>query len=91
MIPYQLGIGMLGFRMHLVTTYVWAFYRLGETADAHSGYEFPWSPFRLLPFSAPASYHNFHHSHNLGNYASFYALWDSLFATNHAYYKFRDS
>ena len=57
----------------------------------HSSYEFPWSPFRLIPFSAPASYHNCHHTHNVGNYATFFALWDTVFGTNRAYYKFRDN
>ena len=35
-----------------------------------SGFEFPWSPFRLLPFSASATYHDYHHSHNRGNFSS---------------------
>ena len=88
--PYFSGVLILGPKMHLVTQHIWQTYRILENVDAHSGYDFPWSPFRLVPFSAPASYHNFHHSHNQGNYSSFFALWDTVFGTNHAYYKFKE-
>ena len=75
---------------------VWIIYRIFESADAHSGYEFPWSPYRLVPFSgiflvlnlAPASYHNYHHTHNKGNYATFFSLWDTVFGTNKSYNAF---
>jgi len=65
---------------------LWSFIRLGETLDAHSGYEFSWSPYRLLPFSTSASYHDYHHSHNIGNYSSVFLLWDSVFKTNKHYF-----
>ena len=59
--------------------------RIGETIDGHSGYEFSWSPFRLLPFSSSAESHNYHHSHNDGNYGSFFILWDTIMGSNQAY------
>ena len=34
--------------------------RVMETVDGHCGYEFSWSPYRLLPFSGSSEYHNFH-------------------------------
>jgi len=60
-----------------------------ETADQHSGYEFSWSPYRLIPLSGSANYHNFHHSHNVGNYTSLFTIWDTLCGTNSHYFKFQ--
>ena len=57
--------------MHLATATLWyknsynnirLFMRTLETIDGHSGYEFSWSPYRLLPFSGSSEYHNFHHA-----------------------------
>jgi len=36
--------------MHMATVTSYTFIRLYETHQAHSGYEFPWTPFGLLPF-----------------------------------------
>jgi sterol desaturase/sphingolipid hydroxylase (fatty acid hydroxylase superfamily) len=57
-------------RMHLFVLWSWLAYRVGDTVDQHGGYEFPWSPFSILPFATSAHYHDFHHTHNVGNYAS---------------------
>jgi len=62
--------------------------RLGEAIDGHSGYEFSWSPYRLLPLSTSAAYHDFHHTHNVGNYSSFFSIWDTVFNSNKAFYEF---
>ena len=51
-LPFQFPIILLDRKMHEVTLLVWGIYRLFETGDAHSGYDFPWSPFRLIPFSS---------------------------------------
>jgi len=53
-----------------------------ETIDAHSGYDFPWSPARLLPFAATAPMHDYHHSHNKGSFGSQFMVWDWLFGTD---------
>merc|ERR1711974_112076 len=58
-----------------------------ETCDGHCGYEFSWSPFRLLPLSGSSTYHNFHHRINVGNYGSFFTIWDTLCGTNKQYFK----
>ena len=84
-IPGALGSLILGSNMHYVSLLAWTVFRVGEGVDGHSGYEFPWSPFRLIPFSASSSYHKFHHTHNAGNYSSFFAFWDSLLGTNTSY------
>ncbi len=51
LLPFTAGPLLLDTRMHAVTFLVWSIYRVSESADAHCGYEFPWSPFRLIPFS----------------------------------------
>lgn len=65
----------------------WTLLRIGETVDGHSGYEFPWSPYRLLPYSGSSTAHDFHHSHNVGNFASFFTYWDHLCGTDQAFVK----
>ena len=84
-IPTGLGSIILGSRCHIFTWYMWLFVRILETTDGHCGYEFSWSPFRLLPLSGSANYHNFHHSHNAGNFSSFFTYWDTIFQTNKPY------
>src|SRR6185312_4993463 len=78
-LPMSIGPALLGSNIHFFTFLMWGTVRLGETLDGHCGYEFSWSPFRLVPFSTSASYHNFHHSHNVGNYSSFFLIWDTIF------------
>ena len=73
---------ILGERMHLLSVFAWMAIRVGETLDGHCGYEFSFSPFRLIPFSGSAEYHNWHHTENIGNYSSFFQIWDSVFGTN---------
>ncbi|EAQ88125.1 hypothetical protein CHGG_04744 [Chaetomium globosum CBS 148.51] len=47
-----------------------------EAIDAHSGYDFPWSLRRILPFWAGADHHDLHHERFIGNYASSFRWWD---------------
>lgn len=90
-LPTTAGPLILGQRSHLITYFAWACIRIAETTDGHSGYEFPWSPFRLLAFSAGQEYHNFHHLTFDGNYGSFLTVWDRLFkTTNKEFLKFID-
>jgi len=86
LLPATSGGLILGKHMHFYTFLLWSVLRSGETLDGHSGYEFSWSPYRLLPFSTSASYHEFHHSYNVGNYSSFFSLWDTVFGTNKVFY-----
>ena len=48
-----------------------------ETVDAHSGYEFPFSPGIILRLGSNATFHDYHHTHNIGNYGLF-MFWDKL-------------
>lgn len=68
--------------MHLGTMCFWTIIRQIDSLDAHTGYDFPWCPLRLLPFSTSAEYHHYHHSKNIGNYCSFFTIWDTLCGTN---------
>lgn len=82
LIPGSFGPNLLGRNLHIATYFAWALLRTGEGVDGHSGYEFPWSPYRLLPFSTSAAYHDYHHTHNVGNYSSFLSIWDAIFGDN---------
>ena len=50
--------------------------------DGHGGYDWPFSPFGLWPFRPSAEEHDWHHSKNLGNFASFFTVWDDLCGTD---------
>ena len=86
-IPSFSGLILLGSKMHLFTIFVWGFFRHIESQDGHSGYEFPWLIFRLMPFGCDAVYHHFHHTNNVGNYSSNFTIWDTIFDSNAEFYK----
>ncbi|CDW78371.1 sterol desaturase family protein [Stylonychia lemnae] len=90
MLPTAIGHAILGKRMHYYTYFCWYIFRVLESMDGHSGYEFPWSPFRLIPFSGSSTYHDFHHSNNIGNFCSFFTFWDTVFGTNSTFYAYQD-
>lgn len=87
MLPMFAGFFILGPNIHYVSYFVWVTYRLVETHEAHGGYELPISVFKANPFGPDANYHNFHHLKNIGNYSSFFTLWDDFFKTNNYYFK----
>jgi sterol desaturase/sphingolipid hydroxylase (fatty acid hydroxylase superfamily) len=68
--------------VHITTAIAWLIFRILLTSDLHSGYMFPWDFYKLLPFTAPASYHDYHHTHNVGNYASSFMFIEALCGTN---------
>jgi methylsterol monooxygenase/4-alpha-methyl-delta7-sterol-4alpha-methyl oxidase len=85
-LPAAVGPKLLGKNMHMITLWMWIVMRVGESLDSHCGYEFSWSPYRLLPLSGSSQYHDFHHSNNVGNYGSYFTFWDTLFKTNEVYF-----
>jgi len=85
MFPTSMGPLILGPNVHILSIFAWYIIRFGESLDGHSGYDFSWSPYRLIPFSGSAQYHDFHHSVNIGNYGSFFCIWDTVFGTNKAF------
>jgi len=78
-LPTLLG-PMLCSNMHPVTFFMWIFIRIIETLDAHSGYDFPFSPWRLIRGSS--RFHDYHHSHNKGNYGLIPWTWDYLMGSD---------
>lgn len=84
----SLGNMILKRNMHITTGYGWAVFIAFESMEGHCGYEFPWSPFRLLPMSNSARYHDYHHSHNIGNYSSLFSFWDTIFGSNRDYFNY---
>ena len=81
------GVMLIGSKCHSVTLVTYHIYRILDGFEIHSGYEFPWSIFNLIPFGTDASYHDYHHSHNVGNFASSLTIWDTVFNSNKAYYE----
>ena len=85
--PSFAGPCILGAKTHIHVVVLFGILRLYESLDGHSGYDFPWTVFRLIPFGGGPSYHYFHHTHNCGNYSSFTTIWDSILDSNKAYYE----
>jgi methylsterol monooxygenase len=83
---FFLGIGtLLGplfFAKHMVTLWVWLFFRLVETVEDHSGYDVPWNPTNLIPFWGGAVHHDFHHKTFEGPYSSVFTWCDWMFGTD---------
>lgn len=86
-LPSLIGCVLLGGRLHLLSMLVFITLRMIETAEAHSGYDFPFSLTKHLPFSCTPHYHNHHHMVNSGNYGSFFMMWDSICGTNTHFYQ----
>jgi sterol desaturase/sphingolipid hydroxylase (fatty acid hydroxylase superfamily) len=76
----------MGKNMHFVTYIMWVATITCEAADGHSGYDFSWSPHRILPLNIGSEYHYFHHLTFTGNYASEFYIWDMLGNTLNKYY-----
>lgn len=82
-IPALIGPALLD--MHLYATVVWLVIRMWKTCDAHSGYQFRWSPFNIgFPFNQ-AERHDFHHETGKGSFGSFLVVWDTVCGTDAAY------
>lgn len=73
---------------HLLTLWLWMSLRVLETVEAHSGFDFPWSPSNFIPFYGGADFHDYHHRciyTKSGNYASTFTYMDWLFGTDKGY------
>lgn len=86
LLPVSMGPMILDSHCHMFTVFCWFAIRNFETHEAHSGYDFPWSPFYLLPFATGADYHTYHHSENVGNYSTFFSIWDTVLGSNTTFY-----
>mmetsp|Transcript_7693 Transcript_7693/g.15563 ORF Transcript_7693/g.15563 Transcript_7693/m.15563 type:complete len:259 (+) Transcript_7693:158-934(+) len=77
--------GPLLLQPHLFTLVWYLFTRTFQTVECHSGYDFPWSVNRWLPLYGGADFHDHHHRHYSGNYASTFIWNDLLYGTDGAY------
>lgn len=81
--------GAFFFNMHIGVLMLWLFLRIWETADAHSGYVLPWSPWnQVLAIQGGTARHDYHHSHNMGAYGSLFKFWDWAMGTDKAFREF---
>jgi sterol desaturase/sphingolipid hydroxylase (fatty acid hydroxylase superfamily) len=85
-LPTSLGSMILGNKVHAFTFAYWICLKIYNTTEGHSGYQFPWSPSRLMPYKVTSEHHNFHHLKFIGNYGGYYNLWDWICGTNHPDY-----
>ncbi len=66
---------------HLMTIWIWIALRQWAAAYGHCGYEFPWAPSRWIVIFPSPAYHDYHHSHFVGNYANYLSMLDTIFGT----------
>jgi sterol desaturase/sphingolipid hydroxylase (fatty acid hydroxylase superfamily) len=85
MFPALTSLLMLRSNMHVITLVCWLCLRVFYTHDGHSGYDFPFSPFKAFSLNTSSVYHNYHHLKNNGNYGSITRIWDHIFGTNIVY------
>jgi len=74
----NMGGIILGSKVHALTFGIWIIIRIVKTTEAHSGFQFPWSPSTLISFTIPSDFHNYHHETFTGNYGSFFTWWDNI-------------
>lgn len=71
--------------LHLFTMYVWITLRLFQAIDAHSGYDFPWSLNKIIPFWSGADHHDFHHEKFVNCFSTSFRWWDHFMGTDKSY------
>merc|ERR1712054_161958 len=80
------AIGPLLLQAHCSVWWIYGCCKMWQTIESHSGYVFP---FPFSPWSIGHSMedgrHEFHHSHNVGNFGGMFCFWDVLMATDRAY------
>ena len=84
-LPSLISVFIFKSNAHVISYGGWIMFRFIETHEGHSGIHLPVSPFSVFPFSAGATYHNYHHLKNEGNFASFMTIWDRIFGTNQSF------
>nr|ADN03942.1 C-4 sterol methyl oxidase [Artemisia annua] len=73
---------------HMVTFLLWLALRQFEAVENHSGYDFPWTFKKYIPFSAGAEYHDYHHyvgEKSQSNFAPIFTYCDYLYGTDKGY------
>ncbi|CAA0813584.1 Methylsterol monooxygenase 1-1 [Striga hermonthica] len=73
---------------HMVTFWLWMIVRQMEAVETHSGYDFPWSPLKYIPFYGGAVFHDYHHyvgGKSQSNFASVFTYCDYIYGTDKGY------
>lgn len=83
----SVGMITLPGKVHIISVACFIIFRVFETIEGHSGYEFPFGTHKFVPMATNSNYHNYHHLINVGNYGSLMVFWDSIFGTNSEYFK----
>jgi sterol desaturase/sphingolipid hydroxylase (fatty acid hydroxylase superfamily) len=65
---------------------MWTLWKMLTSIEGHSGYQFPWFPIGVVPFTYGSAYHDFHHTKNVGNYATRMYLFELLLGTNDCFF-----
>ncbi|XP_006272308.3 cholesterol 25-hydroxylase [Alligator mississippiensis] len=70
-------------KCHPLTEMIFFLINIALSVEDHSGYDFPWSTHRLVPFGlyGGAPHHDLHHLKFRSNYAPYFTHWDKLFGT----------
>ena len=89
MLPAGIPPMILGSRMHIYTFFVWVILRIIATTNGHSGYDFPWIPWDIMPLRGTPSYHDYHHSGGdfCGNFSGQSTVMDTIWGTNKKFFK----
>ncbi|CAL1375599.1 unnamed protein product [Linum trigynum] len=85
-IPSFLGPAMVP--GHVTTFWLWFVLRQIEAIDTHSGYDFPWSVTKYIPFYGGADHHDYHHyvgGQSQSNFASVFTYCDYIYGTDKGY------
>ncbi|CAI9771749.1 unnamed protein product [Fraxinus pennsylvanica] len=70
---------------HMITFWMWIGLRQIEAIETHSGYDFPWTPTKYIPFYGGADYHDYHHyvgGQSQSNFASVFTYCDYIYGTD---------
>ncbi|XVF13280.1 hypothetical protein REPUB_Repub08aG0195100 [Reevesia pubescens] len=73
---------------HMITFWLWIALRQIEAIETHSGYDFPWTPTKFIPFYGGADYHDYHHyvgGQSQSNFASVFTYCDYIYGTDKGY------
>ncbi|XP_047328675.1 methylsterol monooxygenase 1-1-like [Impatiens glandulifera] len=73
---------------HMITFWLWIALRQLEAIETHSGYDFPWSPTKYIPFYGGAEHHDYHHyvgGQSQSNFSSVFTYCDYIYGTDKGY------
>lgn len=87
LIPSAMPFIILGSRVHCFTFFFWQAWKMMVSTEGHCGYNFPWSPTRIFLFVSDPSFHDYHHSKNVGNYCGSIYLWDHFNGSAQKYFE----